>query len=233
MTDLKKLHQMVDLYGVDPSRSENVQNVYELLSWINHEAFSDCGIIQLIPVVDKTESLNNGISGIINAPFGHFTIHTFSQRGVAFVDLFGEALERELTIISAIKHSMPYASSNQRQEERKEEEYNFGKHLVLRCDYIPLITAVRLIDQIISTIKMTPLGRANVILNRENDYDLIRPITESHIAFHSPGNYRTWIDIFSCKAFDSHDILKLFNEIWSIRPQAAYQVSRGTRMHLG
>lgn len=233
MANLKDLHWAIDFYGISTEAADDDDKIYQLLAWANRELFKSRGIIQMTPVHNTKKPQNNGISGIINAPFGHFTIHTFSQRKVAFVDLFEELdnetlrRNRRKMLISAMKQYLPYLRCDLRQEHCPRQ--GFGDHVLLECGYNSLAHAIKVTQQIVSEIEMTPLAAQMITLQGEN-YDLIQPISESHIAFHAqPDTDRTLIDVFSCKPF-ACDKLNNVLEVWGLKPRVTIKISRGIQL---
>lgn len=219
---------MVDFYGIRQDVAEDSVRVFYLLRAVNDELFDGRGTVTTIPVLDKTKKPeNNGISGILNAPGGHFTIHTFSCRSVAFVDLFkqsGLSKDNRRRLIQFVKHSLGGTSIDVCQSSTLP---SFGTHCVLRLRDIPLALALPTISTIVERIGMRPLSECQ-ILTQGADYDIIQPITESHIAAHRHGG-NLYLDVFSCKPFGATRLVRILqNEgIWVLDEAT---ISRGSKM---
>lgn len=223
------LHWMGDLYGVCVSDAENIVRIERILSAIRRNCFNDIGDAQITTILGNTgKPQNNGISGVINAPFGHFTIHTFSQRQVAFVDLFMEnAAGKGKEVSDTLERYLSYSGGCDQRMEHEGE--GFGEHVIIKTQYIPYRQAHRITTRMMEAIKMT---RLNSRLDRrsEDGYDIVQPITESHIAIHAQREKdQALIDVFSCKPFKWHDATGVLYD-HGIDQCSIEQISRGIHM---
>lgn len=224
--DILSQHLLLDCYGASCSDSESVRLMWGLLEAVNRTVFSAVGIPSLITVLGNEKPVNNGLSGIILAPDGHFTCHTFSRRGVTFVDAYAAEEKYDCSKIPAIiEHYLPPKYSLRCSEDLGK---GFGRHVILRIPPQPPAEALRLIDSIVDGIHMTRLAQRIVYVDPSGAgiSDILQPITESHIALHSDGT----LDVFSCKDFSVDDLMRTL-ESFDIHPETAITVSRGFNMN--
>ncbi len=234
MTDLKKLNWCLDLYGVDRRDAESEAKISKLLSVVNRVVFNDAGSIQLTPVLSNVNPQNKGISGVINAPFGHFAVRTFSRRGVAFIDLFSETLAscekcmaRNGLLLDALKQYLRYGGCYLRTE--NDGKGSFGVHIVMQGSYITYRRAHKIIERIVTAIAATPLSQ-RMSRRKTGNYDILQPVTESHIAVHGQREEdRTFIDIFSCRPFAWAELSEVLTD-YHVELQPVLRISHGVKM---
>lgn len=219
-TELFRNRLLVDGYGSPQSIVESHSVMQKLLQEVNEIVFGGRGIIRIIPVFEEANPRNNGLSGIILAPGGHFTCHTFSHRGVFFIDVVAmQVLNRDalLHIISKrLKPSRIVLCE-------RDLGSGFGRHVILRIPSQDFVIANALIDKIVAAIQMTPLCTRMSIMQPEK-CDVLQPITESHIGFHDG-----ILDVFSCKDFSVDSLISALDS-FDIRPSKMLTVSRGFDM---
>lgn len=221
-------HVFLDGYDSPIAIAEDTAVMETLLCQVNEMMFQGTGATRIVPVLGDKKPRNNGVSGIVLAAGGHFTCHTFSQRGIFFADaasifdlnpdyvkdLLDEML-RPQRLISCTKDT---------------GAVGFGKHLVL---YIPSQTvreSNRLISAIVSAIHMTNLCGRMQCLNRGN-ISILQPITESHVSIHNVGPNAV-LDVFSCKYFHTEDVMQVLHQrgiTWS-QISTVTEVTRGIDM---
>ena len=215
MVNLASAHWIIDLYGISQTVAEDPIRIGDFLSLVNARMFDYQGIVQLTPVLgDTAKPQNNGVSGLILFNGGHLTLHTFSQRKVAFMDWCetGPAGTADIERRKAILDSLTEAEI--RYERcvwcRDNEAEGFGCHFMAEMQYLPLNLATKVIVDVMDAIKMTELARPIITLKGDN-YSIIQPITESHIAIHAQKKGATLFDIFSCKNFDVDKVKQVFS----------------------
>ncbi len=221
--NLLRDHLFLDGYGASQSDAENIPKMCDLLQQVNAEAFRGIGKLRIIPVLGDEKPRNNGLSGIILAPGGHFTCHTFSHRGIYFADLYAprshhndaESLLRKIFDAAYIRQC------------RADIGPGFGRHVVVKIPPQIPTTACWLIESIVSSIHMTRLCQ-RMVYSQLDDVDILQPITESHIAIHNAGNQAV-LDVFSCKDFSVDELLKALSN-FGIEPFEMTSVSRGIEL---
>ena len=86
----------------------------------------------------------------------------------------------------------------------------FGKQLVLKLPKCLVVEAANIIHNVMMTIEMHPLCEV-LSYGRSQDYTILQPIMESHIAAHQNGDCME-LDIFSCRTFSEEIIMQLLPE---------------------
>jgi len=198
----------VDLYGMNEANAEEISRVERLLQGIKSDILGYRGITQVIPVLSESvKPEDRGISGLIIAPMRHFTIHTFSWRGVTFIDLFSRSVscsEVQESLRQTVRENLgDCAFVNCTADSRP----GFGTHRYLRLENLTYHNAMELTSAIVEVIGMHPLAECLSLVGNAG-YDILQPITESHIAIHS-NNAGTWLDVFSCKPFSETRLARI------------------------
>lgn len=221
-------HALLDGYGSPIAIAEDVAVMDALLCRINEMMFQNSGTACIVPVLGNEKPHNNGVSGIVLAAGGHFTCHTFSQRGIFFAD----AASISNLNLSYIKDLLDEMLRPQKLVSctKNTGTVGFGKHLVLHIPSQTVRESNRLISAIVSAIHMTNLCGRMQCLNR-NNISVLQPITESHISIHNVGPNAV-LDVFSCKYFHTEDVMQVLHRhgiTWSQISSVA-EVSRGIDM---
>lgn len=228
MVNYPSMHSFVDVYQIPPDLAENAQLMGAFIEDVRCSLFDGKGNYAVSKVSEPNRPHNDGVSGAIIAPAKHLTFHTFSRRNVAFLDVFAED---DPTILSKAHELAQKYFCFQRQDCvicRDDLGEGFGTHVVITAnESVSVERANRAINQVIVTIKMTPLN-SRIVLRRAGHYGLLQMITESHIAFHGDSE-DTIIDVFSCKPFDVEAVLDTLRSC-GIRIDDHYVVSRGTKL---
>lgn len=226
-------HLCLDVYGIGKAAAEDKGKICRLLEQLNDRLFDSRGMIQVIPVLDENpKPENNGINGIVNSELGHFTIHTFSQRGVAFLDLMltdGVDDNAFSGVMRVLRHNFSFEHVDHILSADGLKPKGFGTHLILEIDKLDLNQSLMLPAQIIDVIKMVPLAPQSAIMGSLG-YGIIQPITESHISVHGlHKSGRMHMDIFSCKPFEVGQVFNLL-EREDIKIFSNYELYRGAKM---
>lgn len=214
-------HQFMDGYGADRSVMEDATTMSALLERVNRELFKGWGSTTIVPVFNTERPRNNGVSGIILGRGGHFTCHTFSERGVLFADAYSATCQTT-SIPDIVDH---YFQPNYLQQCEQDLGPGFGRHVILQIPSPPRSLEEVLIDHILEAIKMTRLCRKMFYWS---GLDLLQPITKSHIALHY-GEHETMLNVFSCKDFSVEKLLSVLYQ-YNIQPIEMATVSRGIDM---
>lgn len=217
-------HLFWDGYNVSQTRAEDVSVMLDLLTDVNEIVFGDAGETMIIPVFTTEKPINDGVSGLILAEGGHFTCHTFSRRGVAFIDLYAAwCYDEDLIEGLVYQHLGPVYVQHCGESTRE----GFGRHAVLRIPAQTMEVSEQLVENLVTGIGMTKLARSMTSASAEG-CDVIQPITESHIALH---NYAegAMLDVFSCKDFSTEALMSVLAD-FDILPSEMAMISRGTDM---
>ncbi len=207
-------HFFLDGYEIQNDKLNNVEIISNLLNDINTSFLNSNGQCVVIPYFGNKNLLDDGISGIVLGNDFHFTCHTYSNRNTIFVDLYhGKSTNNNLIInilkkyFAVEKFDLCFNNKN---------SGNFGKHIIIQTDKVKYQNALILIDKIIDRIDMHPIHKKICYVNEnEYEYDILRPIAESHISIHCHDN--CIIDVFSCNTFDENKIIDFLNKIYSIK----------------
>ncbi len=182
----------------------------------------------IIPYFYGKEPKDNGVSCFCyfkeNDGVGIFTLHTFSHRKVAYFDLVSnekfdyDNIKKVLCQIFNSSIALPAIPFKQN---------TWGVELTLNGN--TSTNANELYDfcqSIIKNINMTQIANTTLEKN-ESMIVLTTLIAESHIAiFYNPSTTEIYLDIFSCKYYNSEDVLKLCDE-YGIKINNYTKSSRG------
>lgn len=206
-------HFFFDGYEIETSNLNNNEIISHLLNDINKEFLSSKGECVIIPCFDNKSLLDDGISGIILGNNFHFTCHTFSNRNVLFIDLYGNKKVDSNNLINIFKNYFGVKKYDLCVDNKITGK--FGKHIIIKTDIIEYDESLKLIDKIIENIEMHPIYEKISYVDK-NGYDILRPIAESHVSIHCHNN-ECVIDVFSCNTFDEKGIFNLLKNINSIK----------------
>lgn len=226
-TQQRGMHLFVDIYGILPDRADDAKLMSDFMRAVHQLFPGRKGILSANKVYDSSRPKNNGVSGALVVPAAHVTFHTFSQRGVAFLDAFVDDSTTMTKILELVQKHFQYQSHVICRDHLGE---GFGTHVVITTDRgIEIHRANKAITEIISAIGMTPLG-SRLSEHRSSNFDLLQMITESHIAIHRNSKGMT-IDVFSCRPFDIQTVFAIL-ETYHIKVSKNnhFVVSRGTNL---
>lgn len=163
-----------------------------------------------------------GVSGVILAPHFHFTCHTFTRQGTAYVDACGFKNPNYIEhMVSLISQSYQASKVIQHSVDEDNSCGNFGRHLVYLLPRPTFAEACQIVTDIVSAIDMHKLAEMVTLERARDDYDILQPIVESHIAAHTVGDQLA-LDVFSCKYFDDTKLATLLPH-----PESSYLIPRG------
>lgn len=211
-------HYCYDFYGA----SGNLTNTMILEEFTGRLVWrlrgsSEAG--QLSSVIDCMDAVNPKMVGVSSVVLGrnmHLTIHTFSEVKAVFVDYFGDLCPSERALLTRMLEeffapSMTHFGTIEMFKARVVSPLGaFGQHVCYGRAAMDLPTARGLVNDIVAQIKMTPLGASLELVNYPHfdEYDLLQPIAESHIAVHTHAG-KSLIDVFSCKPFSAEAVSEL------------------------
>lgn len=173
----------------------------------------------LISTIDRSGDANlrsDGVTGIVLGHNQHLVIHTLSALEAVFVDYFGDLCQAERAIMTqALVDFFAPSTTNfgdlgMFAARAVALQGAFAQHVCYARAAMDLPTARGLVNDIVAQIKMTPLGASLELVDypRFDEYDLLQPIAESHIAIHTHGG-KSLIDVFSCKPFNTEAVSQL------------------------
>lgn len=180
----------------------------------------------LLPYYNGVNPEDCGISAFLFLIGGHLTLHTFSVREVAFLDLLSPQPFDSSTLQNAFLRTFPCRKVDigvvQRgcrslQGPAMKPGSDFGPHLFLDLnDYrgpTDMDGVFHLLDGLPGEIGMTPIIRPYILLHgggRTNQViSGITMISESHLSLHVwPSRREAFFDLFSCSVFDEAQVLQ-------------------------
>lgn len=182
----------------------------------------------IIPYFYGKEPKDNGVSCFCyfkeNTGVGIFTIHTFCYRKTVYFDL----VSSKKFNLGKIKKTLYLAFNPQKVLPAKPfNKETWGVELTLSGTAKTSVDEIYdLCQNIITNINMTQI--ANTIIEKNNSMIVLTTlIAESHIAiFYDCTTNDIYLDIFSCKYYNSDDVLKLCEE-YNIKISDFHQSSRG------
>ena len=196
-----------DGYNIKTSKLDNDSKILEFLHLLNSNIFENKGEITIVPYFNGKIKKMGGISATILGHDFHFTCHTFCFLNTVFIDYYGNDDKKQ----EIIKMILDWFETNNYDlcENNHSIKGNFGKQLIITCkEKLNFEYAKDLINKIIKNIEMTPIYTLLTNYIDEENFDLLQLIAESHIAIHKKYN-DVRIDVFSCKDFNEHNVLKL------------------------
>lgn len=224
---LRVTHVMYDGYEADADAMADMARVYETA----YALAKKLGIVSLdrpytIPYFDGKVPDDSGVSACWLFPGGHLTIHTFDKKKCVFVDVAmmdhtgGVAVEivrDSMRAAFGVGRDETFLRGDNPVESTDVIPTAFGPHLTfsgrLRPDQMSLDWIYEFLEAIPGEIGMTPISTPTVLKPMGEDgrrqWDGLAIIAESHIAIHAAPDGRYYFDIFSCKAFETDDFLKL------------------------
>lgn len=225
------IHILIDSYGCNSERMDNLKDVYEVINNIVHTMKLDAVMPpQLIPYYYCPNPEDVGISAFVLLKGGHFTIHTFPQYGCYFADLLYDGFADAGVLGDILKREFPCNSFFIKRIDRDEfdggdmgmyQSADFGPHYMIQAhsSKVPTIDDyMEILDRLPDQIGMHPITRPCVLkdnINNPSYLSGIAVIAESHIAMHY--NYETnevLMDIFSCKEVDDDKYAKVVDEMF-------------------
>lgn len=198
-----------------PESAEKLSNenlLSDLLTRIIRELKPKAATCRTIPCQELPKP---GVSGIILASGFHFTCHTFSADNMIYIDAFGLHSEDDRTNIIQSIMELYDICRMATHSPAFDFPSNFGRHITFTVPYVPAETMIAKINQLVKDIDMHELCPMFTRLSDDGSYDILQPITESHIAAHAKAD-RVEVDVFSCNPFDDQEIFKIFPERFAV-----------------
>lgn len=207
MNTTTRKHFCIDGYKADRDALAEIDKMSKLLGLIGDQYFVDSYQTRTIPSFQNANYKLDGVSGVILGLGAHFTLHTFSNIGAFFMDYYGDCAAQAMKALPKLLQN-EFEPMRIDACENHRRSGNFGRHLVFERPPLELLEAFAMVEEIVATINMTPLGQA---LSQKfyGSYSIIQPIAESHISVHQTCGQPARIDIFSCRYFDD-------TELWQI-----------------
>lgn len=221
------LHIMIDAYGSDSPKLDNLKSVYDSIVKItNYVGVKTVMPPSLVPYYYGSVKEDDGISAFVLLKGGHFTIHTFPQRECYFVDMLYDGFVNESKLIEILNSELPFEHHIVHALDRRfsiedqvhsviDESRDFGPHYLMHNTEsveLGMDKIYEFLDAIPVLINMDPITRPTVITDRVVDPEIISGITviaQSHIALHYyKAEKRFWLDIFSCSFIECDNIIK-------------------------
>ncbi len=223
-------HVLIDAYGCNTSRLDNLMDVYSVMNEIlNKMQVKAVMPIQLIPYYYCQNEEDVGISAFVIIKGGHLTIHTFPRLGCYFLDLLYDGFVQSVVLENVLKAEFPSNSFFSKKIAREDFENDdlknydsadFGPHYMISAvmDTEPTIDRFyHILDKIPYRVGMHPISRPCVVTDKVNDPEYLSAIVviaESHIAMHY--NYKTkqlLMDIFSCKSIEEKKYSEMIHSL--------------------
>lgn len=219
-------HVMFDAYKCTDSKMNNMRAVYDSVTKIT-DILGVATVMPpiVVPYYYGKEQSDDGISSFVLLRGGHFTIHTFPERGCYFVDMlydgffnvekFGITLSKEFPSES-FKTNIVDRRFDIKEQQKKvliDPSKDFGPHYLIRNTnevFLDLNKIYSFLDHLPLSIDMTPIMRPVVVtdnIKKPNTISGIMVIAQSHIALHYDiVSKKFYADIFSCSFVDCDDI---------------------------
>lgn len=226
------LHIMVDIYGSQTEKLNDLKAIYETIYKItNYISVKTVMPPVLVPYYYGKVKEDDGISAFVILKGGHLSIHTFPERECYFVDVlydgfisedkFIEVLSRELPFEDKIVHIVDRRFNLNEQCDFKsiDENTDFGPHYLIRTQSgteLDMQSIYTFLDELPMQINMDPILRPVVITDKVYNPTVISGVTviaQSHIALHYHKNEKfAYIDIFSCSFINCDNVMKIVED---------------------
>jgi S-adenosylmethionine/arginine decarboxylase-like enzyme len=233
------------------SRLDDIMLVYEALEEIPQKLGLKAVMPPFIlPYYNGVIPEDCGISAFVFFAGGHFTLHTFSFRETYFVDVLSPQPIDEEKLKRLIEEAFPaekitsYCLQRERSESYPQKieinkELDFGPHLFLDMKNYAgpksLDDLFKFFDTMPFEIGMTPIIRPIVVKNRVNNEQvtsILTMIAESHICLHYfEESNRAYFDLFSCRFFESSDVVRKLKSVLKSDLVNETLISRGSKYH--
>ncbi len=226
------LHIMIDAYGSDSPKLDNLKSVYDSIVKItNFVGVKTVMPPSLVPYYYGSVKEDDGISAFVLLKGGHFTIHTFPQRECYFVDMLYDGFVNESKLIEILRAELPFDQHIVHAIDRRfeiedqieaviDENRDFGPHYLMHNvseTELDMARIYEFLDAVPVLINMDPITRPTVITDKVANPEIISGITviaQSHIALHYyKAERRFWLDIFSCSFIECDNIIKTVEQL--------------------
>lgn len=244
-------HFVMDAFNGYRSRLDDITLVLEFLEELPHKlGLKTVMPPYILPYYNGVVPEDCGISAFVFLAGGHFTIHTFSFREAYFVDLVSPQSFDSDKLESIIRETFPAEKVNSYllERDRKEsypqnikidEALDFGPHVFLDLNEYngprTMDELFTIFDTLPFQIGMTPIMRPYVVRNNvgsEKVTSILTMIAESHISLHYfEESKRAYLDLFSCRFFNSNEVIGKLKEVFNSNVVNETLISRGSLYH--
>ncbi len=241
------LHIMIDAYGSDSPKLDNLKSVYDTIVKItNFVGVKTIMPPSLVPYYYGSVREDDGISAFVLLKGGHFTIHTFPERECYFVDMLYDGFVSESKLVEILKIELPFEHEIVHSVDRRfdlgnqiessiDENRDFGPHYLmhnLEPVELDMDKIYRFLDVVPVLINMDPITRPTVITDSVDEPEIISGLTviaQSHIALHYyKEEKRFWLDVFSCSFIECENIINTIERLLGT-PCDWHLISRGSK----
>lgn len=241
------LHIMIDAYGSDSPKLDNLKSVYDSIVKItNYVGVKTIMPPSLVPYYYGSVKEDDGISAFVLLKGGHFTIHTFPQRECYFVDMLYDGFVNESKLLEILRTELPFDKHIVHAIDRRfeiedqistviDESRDFGPHYLMHNlaeAELDMAKIYEFLDAVPVLINMDPITRPTVITDSVCDPQIISGLTviaQSHIALHYyKAERRFWLDIFSCSFIECDNIIKTVEQLLGAKCEWRL-ISRGSK----
>lgn len=224
-------HVLVDAYGCNTARLDNLMDVYNVMNNILKRLSINAVMpIQLVPYYYCKAPEDVGISAFVLTEGGQLTIHTFPRLGCYFLDLLYDGFVGANVLQNMLKEEFPCDSFFIKKIDREEfdssdmgnyDTADFGPHYMIKAKAksVPTVSDFyHILDRIPYQVGMHPITRPCVVTDKVNEPNFLSGlivIAESHIAMHY--DYRTGeilMDIFSCKDIRQEEYNRMMDDLF-------------------
>lgn len=202
----------------------------------------------LLPYYNGMEPEDCGISAFVQLRGGHFTVHTFSYGEAVFADLVHPGtfdtrqarvmLEQIFPCGSVETHTVVRGDGSDRVAMPTIDRLqDFGPHLFLHMRPFKGPTTMEamfdLFDALPASVGMTPIMRPYIIKTAwprgGHVLSALTMIAESHVSLHVFPEGDAFFDLFSCKFFDSNEVIGTIEAALGGNVASRTLVARGSR----
>jgi len=241
------LHIMIDAYGSDSPKLDNLKSVYDTIVKItNYVGVKTIMPPSLVPYYYGSIKEDDGISAFVLLKGGHFTIHTFPARECYFVDMLYDGFVSESKLVDILKTELPFEHQIVHSVDRRfdlndqlaaniDESRDFGPHYLmhnLTPVELDMDKIYQFLDAVPLLINMDPITRPTVITDNVDEPEIISGLTviaQSHIALHYyKEEKRFWLDVFSCSFIECENIINTIERLLGT-PCEWHLISRGSK----
>lgn len=239
-SSLGKIHLCIDGYTAETPalRNEELLGIY--FRSVKKSAFT-----RILYFPDDSDNAMEGVTGCMLGAGYHTTVHTYTnkKKQCYFLDFFGFEEKKHRNALNFLSNS--YEAAYQMQHSLLRQPDNplpvqhpsgrkaYGPHLMahiqIQQSQVPLMRKhIRdFLTSLPYEINMNPLTQVFQIESKEWQ-SALRVIAESHLAihFHIPSRI-LFIDIFSCKPFESSKVLYLLKEQFMSKTMDSTVFERG------
>ncbi len=243
------LHVMLDVYGSDTERLDDLRAVYETIYKVTNELGVKTVMPPiLVPYYYGSVKEDDGISAFVFLKGGHFTIHTFPERECYFVDLLYDGFVKEDKLLETLSRELPFELRRIHTVDRRfdiqeqlnkmesiDENADFGPHYLIKtlepCE-LDIGKIYRFLDTLPAKIHMDSILRPIVATDKIENFTIIsgiNVIAQSHLALHY--NIETklaYIDVFSCSFIDCDDLPRRVEQELGV-PCECVLIGRGSK----